>query len=66
MTKGYERIKNLVNGSNAETLKQMYIELKNSELNTEDIAVMTAIETELENRGIIALNEDTFEYEFVK
>lgn len=65
MTKGYENIKKLVSGANNETLKEMYTELKNSDLTVEEIAVMTAIETELENRGIIALNEETFEYELV-
>lgn len=65
MTKGYENIKKLVSGANNETLKEMYAELKNSNLTVEEIAVMTAIETELENRGIITLNEETFEYELV-
>ena len=64
--KAFETIKKLVGTATVETLKEMYEELQNSELSTEEIATMTAIETELEKRGIIELNEETFEYEFVK
>ena len=63
--RAYNTIKSLVKEAKNETLKEMYLELQNSELCTEDIAVMTAIETELETRGVIKLNEESFEYEFI-
>lgn len=63
--KAYETIKSLVKKATNENLKEMYVELQSREMSTEDIIAMTAIETELEARGIIKLNEETFEYEFI-
>ena len=42
------------------------LELAKKNMENTDIAVSAIIETELENRNIIKLNEDTFEYELVK
>lgn len=63
--KAYDTIKSLVKKATNENLKEMYVELQSREMSMEDIAVMTAIETELESRGIIKLNEESFEYEFM-
>ena len=47
-------------------LLEMWEELAKKNMENTDIAVSAIIETELENRNIIKLNEDTFEYELVK
>lgn len=63
--KAYEQIKGLVSTATNKALKDMYIQLKESEMTAEEIAVMTAIESELEKRGIIEFDEDAFEYKFI-
>ena len=65
--RAYENIKELVKKGSNEQLKEMYLEIMNriTETETEELVVLTAITTELENRGVIEFNEDTFEYEFI-
>lgn len=62
MTKGYQKIKELVATAADKTLMEMRQSLEGS-MEIESLAVKTAIETELEKRGLIRFNEDTFEYE---
>lgn len=62
MTKGYQKIKELVAAAADKTLMEMRQSLEDS-MEIESLAVKTAIETELEKRGLIRFNEDTFEYE---
>lgn len=61
-----EKVRNLVKTASNNTLLEMWEELFKKNMDNADIAVSSIIETELENRGIIRLNEDTFEYEIVK
>lgn len=66
MSKGYEQIKNLVSDASDKMLVDMYKKIIIDEgSDVAEIAVKNAIESELENRGIITFNEDTFEYDFV-
>ena len=66
MSKGYEQIKNLVSDASDQMLVDMYNKIIIDEgSDVAEIAVKNAIESELENRGIITFNEDTFEYDFV-
>ena len=66
MSKGYEQIKNLVSDASDQMLVDMYKKIIIDECSdVAEIAVKNAIESELENRGIITFNEDTFEYDFV-
>lgn len=66
MSKGYEQIKNLVSDASDQMLVDMYKKIIIDEgSDVAEIAVKNAIESELENRGIITFNEDTFEYDFV-
>ena len=66
MSKGYEQIKNLVSDASDKMLVDMYKKIIIDEgSDVAEIAVKNAIESELEKRGIIAFNEDTFEYDFV-
>lgn len=62
MTKGYQKIKELVAAAADKTLMEMRQSLEGS-MEIEALAVKTAIETELEKRGLLRFNEDTFEYE---
>ena len=66
MSKGYEQIKNLVSDASDQMLVDMYNKIIIDEgSDVAEIAVKNAIESELEKRGIITFNEDTFEYDFV-
>ena len=66
MSKGYEQIKNLVSDARDQMLVDMYKKIIIDEgSDVAEIAVKNAIESELEKRGIITFNEDTFEYDFV-
>ena len=66
MSKGYEQIKNLVSDASDKMLVDMYKKIIIDEgSDVAEIAVKNAIESELEKRGIITFNEDTFEYDFV-
>ena len=66
MSKGYEQIKNLVSDASDQMLVDMYKKIIIDEgSDVAEIAVKNAIESELEKRGIITFNEDTFEYYFV-
>ena len=66
MSKGYEQIKNLVSDASDQILVDMYKKIIIDEgSDAAEIAVKNAIESELEKRGIITFNEDTFEYDFV-
>ena len=66
MSKGYEQIKNLVSDASDQMLVDMYKKIIIDDgSDVAEIAVKNAIESELEKRGIITFNEDTFEYDFV-
>ena len=66
MSKCYEQIKNLVSDASDQMLVDMYKKIIIDEgSDVAEIAVKNAIESELEKRGIITFNEDTFEYDFV-
>ena len=66
MSKCYEQIKNLVSDASDQILVDMYKKIIIDEgSDVAEIAVKNAIESELEKRGIITFNEDTFEYDFV-
>ena len=66
MSKVYEQIKNLVSDASDQMLVDMYKKIIIDEgSDVAEIAVKNAIESELEKRGIITFNEDTFEYDFV-
>ena len=56
----------MIKNANDKQLLEMWEELAKKNMENTDIAVSAIIETELENRNIIKLNEDTFEYELVK
>lgn len=60
-----EKVRNLVKGADNKTLLEMWEELAKRNMENSDIAVCAIIETELENRGLIRLNENTFEYEVI-
>ena len=61
-----EKIREMIKNANDKQLLEMWEELAKKNMENTDIAVSAIIETELENRNIIKLNEDTFEYELVK
>ena len=56
----------LIKNANDKQLLEMWEELVKKNMENTDIAVCAIIETELESRNIIKLNENTFEYELVK
>ena len=61
-----EKIREMIKNANDKQLLEMWEELAKKNMENTDIAVSAIIETELENRNIIKLNEDTFKYELVK
>ena len=61
-----KQVREMVKNANDKQLLEMREELAKKNMENTDIAVSAIIETELENRNIIKLNEDTFEYELVK
>ena len=61
-----EKIREMIKNANDKQLLEMWEELAKKNMENTDIAVSAIIETELESRNIIKLNEDTFEYELVK
>ncbi len=60
-----DKIREMIKAADNKTLLEMWEELSKKNMETSDMAVSAIIETELENRNIIKLNEDTFEYELV-
>ena len=62
-TEDTEKVRELIKKSDRKTLLEMWKALAKKNMENSDIAVSAIIETELENRGLIRLNEDTFEYE---
>ena len=61
-----EQVREMIKNANDKQLLEMWEELAKKNMGNTDIAVSAIIETELERRNIIKLNEDTFEYELVK
>ena len=61
-----EQVREMIKNANDKQLLEMWEELAKKNMENTDIAVSAIIETELENRNIIKLNEDTFEYELVR
>lgn len=60
-----EKVRELIKKSDSKTLLEMWEELAKKNMENSDMAVCAIIETALENRGLIRLNEDTFEYELL-
>lgn len=60
-----EKIRKMIKCADNKTLLEMWEELAKKNKENSDIAVCAIIETELECRGVISLNEDTFEYEIL-
>lgn len=58
-----EKVRKLIRTSDSKTLLEMWGELAKKNMENSDMAVCAIIETELENRGLIRFNENTFEYE---
>ena len=61
-----KKVREMIKNANDKQLLEMWEELAKKNMENTDIAVSAIIETELESRNIIKLNEDTFEYELVK
>ena len=61
-----KQVREMIKNANDKQLLEMWEELAKKNMENTDIAVSAIIETEQENRNIIKLNEDTFEYELVK
>ena len=61
-----KQVREMIKNANDKQLLEMWEELAKKNMENTDIAVSAIIETELENRNIIKLNEDTFEYELVR
>ena len=61
-----KKVREMIKSANDKQLLEMWEELAKKNMENTDIAVSAIIETELESRNIIKLNEDTFEYELVK
>ena len=61
-----EKIREMIKNANDKQLLEMWEELAKKNMEVSDMAVSAIIETELEERNIIKLNEETFEYELVK
>ena len=61
-----KQVREMIKNANDKQLLEMWEELAKKNMEVSDMAVSAIIETELENRNIIKLNEDTFEYELVK
>ena len=61
-----KQVREMIKNANDKQLLEMWEELAKKNMENTDIAVSAIIETELESRNIIKLNENTFEYELVK
>jgi len=61
----YQKIKESIKTATNETLFDIYNELEDK-FEVEEMVVRNAVEGELEDRGLIRWNEETFEYEVVK
>ena len=61
-----KQVREMIKNANDKQLLEMWEELAKKNMENTDIAVSAIIETELENRNIIKLNEDTFEHELVR
>ena len=59
------KVREMIKNANDKQLLEMWEELAKMNMDNESIAVSAIIETELEERSIIRLNEETFEYELV-
>lgn len=59
------KVREMIKNANDKQLLEMWEELAKMNMDNESIAVSAIIETELEERNIIRLNEETFEYELV-
>lgn len=60
-----EKVREMIKTATNEKLLEMWKKDETSGLSNEAIAVNAIIETELELRGLIKLNEETFEYEML-
>ena len=61
-----DKMKDYTAKQDTDTLIQSYAVMLTSSRSKPEYRMMFAVITdELENRGVLALNEDTFEYEFV-
>lgn len=60
----YQNIKETLKTATDIQLKEMYSQLQELK-EVSEILVSTAIETELENRNLGFLNEETFEFEII-
>lgn len=60
-----KKVREMIRRSDNKTLLEIWEELAKKNMENSDMAVCAIIETELENRGLIKLNEDTFEYEIL-
>ena len=69
MTKEHATLKNTVHKANNEQLLEAFelleLLLENEDYTTEEALVHTVLVTELENRGLIEFNENTWTYELV-
>ena len=69
MTKEYATLKNTVHKANntqlLEAFELLELLLENEDYTTEEALVHTVLVTELENRGLIAFNANTWTYELV-
>ena len=69
MTKEYATLKNTVHKANnaqlLEAFELLELLLENEDYTTEEALVHTVLVTELENRGLIEFNENTWTYELV-
>ena len=63
---GFQTIKNMLTTRSNEELKSMYSELSiNEDSSVEEMTVIIALQGELENRGLIKCNEETWEYDLI-
>ena len=61
----YQRIKENIKTATNEVLSDICNELEDK-FEIEEMVVRNAVEGEIEDRGLIRWNEETFEYEIVK
>lgn len=63
----YQKMKEKVKEATDQQLKDMYLILGDYEnMEAPEIATRMAIEGELERRGMVELDEETYEYRFVR
>ena len=61
----FQKIQSLISQQSTDSLKEMYRDILTQGTEIETLVVRGALECELEDRGVIRFNEDTFEYEEV-